>query len=51
MNKYFIAHLYSKNSATMNKNFRKDVGKKAFEVVKKQRGAIEKNIKIIKEFL
>ena len=34
-----------------DKNFREDVGKKAFEVVKKQRGAIEKNIKIIKEFL
>ena len=34
-----------------DKNFREDVGKKAFEVVKKQRGAIEQNIKIIKEFL
>ena len=32
-------------------NFRQEVGNKAFEVVKSQKGAIEKNIKIIKEYL
>ena len=31
--------------------FRQDVGNKALEVVKSQKGAIEKNIKIIKEYL
>ena len=32
-------------------NFRQKIGNKAFEVVKKQKGAIAKNIKIIKEYL
>ena len=32
-------------------NFRQEIGNKAFEVVKNQKGAIEKNIKIIKEYL
>ena len=30
---------------------RQETGKKAFEVVQNQKGAIEKNIKIIKEYL
>ena len=34
-----------------DKNFRQEIGNKAFEVVKSQKGAIEKNIKIIKEYL
>ncbi len=34
-----------------DEKFRQEVGNKAFEVVKKQKGAIEKNIKIIKEYL
>ena len=34
-----------------DKNLRQETGKKAFEVVQKQKGAIEKNIKIIKEYL
>lgn len=34
-----------------NKNLRQEVGQKALEVVNSQRGAIEKNIKIIKEYL
>ncbi len=34
-----------------DENFRQEVGSKAFEVVKSQKGAIEKNIKIIKEYL
>ena len=32
-------------------NLRQETGKKALEVVKSQKGAIEKNIKIIKEYL
>ena len=34
-----------------NKELRQYVGNKALEVVQKQKGAIEKNIKIIKEYL
>ena len=34
-----------------DKNFRQEVGNKALEVVRSQKGAIEKNIKIIKEYL
>lgn len=34
-----------------DKELRQDAGKKALEVVKNQKGAIEKNIKIIKEYL
>ena len=33
------------------KNLREETGKKALEVVNSQKGAIEKNIKIIKEYL
>lgn len=34
-----------------DKNLREETGKKALEVVNSQRGAIEKNIKIVKEYL
>ena len=34
-----------------DKNFRQEAGNKALEVVKNQKGAVEKNIKIIKEYL